>query len=141
MDQLIEQVQSQDLQQRHAALEVLLQNTRKTKGALAVPNPLKFFSALQELLESDDWETVCQVLQLLQELVPVTPKQEFGPDIETNFRAVLPALVQLLADQRPTVSRSSLSVMSVYIRTTRNLENVLGALIKHGLANKDVSSR
>mmetsp|Transcript_34183 Transcript_34183/g.59789 ORF Transcript_34183/g.59789 Transcript_34183/m.59789 type:complete len:1228 (+) Transcript_34183:443-4126(+) len=132
MERLIDQLQSEDLHLRHAALETLLEQTRKTKGALPVPNPLKFFGCLKDLLESDDWETVCQVLQLLQDLVP-----EFGPDIETSFSAVLPALVELLADQRPTVSRTSLAVLSLYVRTTRNLENVLAALIKNGLSNKD----
>lgn len=138
MDVLIDQLQSDDLHQRHSALEALLLQTRKTKGALPVPNPLRFFGCLKILLESDDWETICQVLQLLQELVPVGFTQEFGPDIETSFNAVLLPLVEILADQRPTVSRSALTVLSLYVRTTRNLENVLTALIKNGLGNKDV---
>lgn len=71
MENIIESIASADLLIRKNALEQLLVETRKYQGALPVPNPARFFTVLRDRMEDHDWEVLSQVLQLMQDIIPV----------------------------------------------------------------------
>ncbi|CAG9326070.1 unnamed protein product [Blepharisma stoltei] len=132
MESIVESIASENIVTRKNALEQLLIEFRKENNSLLVPNPSRFFTVLRDRLEDHDWEILSQVLQLLQDLIP-----NFGPDLESNFIVLMPNLVQLLQDQRPGIAKSSLNVISAYVRTTRNMETAMSYILKYGLQSEE----
>lgn len=138
MEAVLSNLSSDSLPLRKAALDDLLSLVRTHHGGLPVPNVPKFFQQLQACIQDQDWDISLQCLQFLQELMPVSDRQDYGPDLETNLAVLLPTLVEKLADDRPAILKHAQAVLLLYIRLTRNMENVLAALLRYGLQSESV---
>ncbi|OMJ84419.1 hypothetical protein SteCoe_14497 [Stentor coeruleus] len=132
MEVLIEEASSNIISKKKQALETLLNEIRKNRGTLPISNFSRFFSIVKERLQESDLDLLSITLQICQEIIP-----NFGPDLESNFNSLLPIFIILTGDLRSGVGKTSTSILSLYIKTTRNLESVMLALIKYGLCHED----
>lgn len=128
MEILIERIGSKEKSHRTAALTELLTLSQSNGGLLVLPDPCRFLALLQERLLADSDE-VSVTQRLLLSIIP-----ELGPELEVSFRRVFPSIISLLADDRSGIAKSSLELLTSYIKSTGNIEAVVSELVKTGLS-------
>eukprot|EP00062_Callorhinchus_milii_P018045 gi/632971096/ref/XP_007902004.1/ PREDICTED: protein FAM179B [Callorhinchus milii] len=135
-DALLRQLGAQSSSRRAEALRTLRNNIQQNAGRLVFGNKKALFSTLSEVLVDARKDVRISCIQLVSEIV-----QGSEWDLDHCRAAVLPKLIWCLRDDSPTVRKELVQTLHVYLKCTKITEDVLFALIEHGLENYDPSVR
>eukprot|EP00743_Colponemidia_sp_Colp-15_P007986 GILK01008649.1.p1 GENE.GILK01008649.1~~GILK01008649.1.p1 ORF type:complete len:1647 (-),score=313.75 GILK01008649.1:294-5174(-) len=119
-------------EKRLDAIEQLRSSVKRNGGQILVGNLKKLFGTLRQRLGDESWNVSSSCTQLLTEMIP-----GFGPDLESCFSIVLPALVENLADNKVVIRKASLQCLAAFVRRSRNLESVVNVIVRHGMEHDE----
>lgn len=128
-DEIIAQLQDDSYSEdRTHVLDELTKSVRRLGGRLSVENRHALYRGLAFVLTDQNWDVRLKCIQLICELVP-----QFGSELDSCMKIVLPQLVNNLGDSKVAVRKSVLQTLHVYMKHTTNVQQVFSALVKYGI--------
>jgi len=118
---------------REDVLSTIQLAIRETNQSLPFINSAAVFKALSVALTDENWDVRCQVVKLINDLVPL-----LGEDCDGCVRVVIAPLVARLGDQKMTVCNAAMVTLNTYARYTADFQLLLQNIVRHGVASPEI---
>ncbi|XP_028409704.1 TOG array regulator of axonemal microtubules protein 1-like isoform X3 [Dendronephthya gigantea] len=121
---------------RISILESLRMSVRRSGGQLHIQERFSLFNAINNILLDNDVNTRLACLNLVCEVIP-----DFGSALDECMALILPQLVVFIAHNQVSLKKLAVQTLHVYMKHSEHLENVLNAIIQHGLESDNMDTQ
>eukprot|EP01028_Stygiella_incarcerata_P012641 TRINITY_DN7997_c0_g1_i2.p1 TRINITY_DN7997_c0_g1~~TRINITY_DN7997_c0_g1_i2.p1 ORF type:complete len:900 (+),score=210.30 TRINITY_DN7997_c0_g1_i2:357-3056(+) len=135
-DSILRDLEDDSPLKRSEAIDRLRAFVRDHGGQLSLPRIDTLFEILKERLRDTNWNVALETTQFLSGACG-----KFGSDVDMYMNTLLPVIVENLGDSKVAIRKSSFEVMTRYASGSYHLENVVNALLRHGIVSSSKRTR